>query len=183
MPPHPAARRRPRPPLTPASLNELALSYVGRFATSRAKLVSYLKRKLRERGWEGVSEPEPGAIAERMSELGYIDDRAFASSKARSLLGRGYGERRIGSALHAAGIAEADGEEARRESGEGAVDAAIRFARRRRIGPFAEKVPDQAGREKMIAAMLRAGHRMDVARRIVAMEPGGDIDPDFLRDG
>jgi regulatory protein len=183
MPPHSAARRRPRPPLTPTSLNELALSYVGRFATSRAKLASYLKRKLRERGWDGTAEPDPQAIAERMAELGYIDDRAFASSKARSLLSRGYGERRVGDALHAAGIADADGADARRECGEGAVDAAVRFARRRRIGPFAEQIPDQAARQKMIAAMLRAGHRMELARRIVAMEPGSQIDPDSLRDG
>lgn len=159
------------------------MSYVGRFATSKARLASYLKRKLRERGWEGAADPDPGAIAERMAGLGYIDDRAFASSKARSLLSRGYGERRVGTALHAAGIAEADGDDARRESGEGAVDAAIRFARRRRIGPFADVAPDQPARQKMIAAMLRAGHRMDLARRIVAMAPGSDIDPDFLRDG
>ena len=45
--------RKPRPPLNAAKLEELALGYVGRFATSRAKLLSYLKRKLRERGWDG----------------------------------------------------------------------------------------------------------------------------------
>src|SRR5690606_22662366 len=45
-----AARRAPKP-LDAARLDELALTYVARFATSAAKLERYLKRKLRERGW------------------------------------------------------------------------------------------------------------------------------------
>jgi regulatory protein len=39
-------RRQPKP-LDPARLDELALTYVARFATSAAKLERYLKRKLR----------------------------------------------------------------------------------------------------------------------------------------
>ena len=42
-----AKQRKPRPPLNSEKLNELALAYVGRFATTRAKLRSYLKRKVR----------------------------------------------------------------------------------------------------------------------------------------
>ena len=53
---------RPRPPVGAAKLDELALSYVGRFATSRGKLVDYLRRKLRERGWEGEGDPPLAAI-------------------------------------------------------------------------------------------------------------------------
>ncbi len=88
--------RKPRPPLDAARLDELALSYVGRFATSRAKLLTYLKRKLRERGWGGEGEPPLEGLADRLVRLGYIDDRAYALAKARSLTGRGYGGRRVG---------------------------------------------------------------------------------------
>jgi regulatory protein len=48
------SRHRPRralPPLDQAALQELALRYVGKYATTRAKLRAYLGRKLRERGW------------------------------------------------------------------------------------------------------------------------------------
>ena len=75
--------RKPRPPLDAAKLDELALSYVGRFATSRAKLINYVKRKLRERGWDGDGEPPLDALADRLVQLGYVDDRAYALSKAR----------------------------------------------------------------------------------------------------
>ena len=42
-------RRRERPPLDAEKLRELALAYVGRFATTRARLSTYLERKIRER--------------------------------------------------------------------------------------------------------------------------------------
>ena len=87
--------RKPRPPLDPAKLDELALAYVGRFATSRAKLVTYLRRKVRERGWSSDVEPDLDALARRLVELGYVDDRAFAVSKSRSLTSRGHARRGV----------------------------------------------------------------------------------------
>ena len=69
------------PPLDESRLNELALRYVGRFATTRAKLRSYLARKLRERGWGGEREPDVAAIAERFAAQGYIDDSSYALAK------------------------------------------------------------------------------------------------------
>lgn len=175
--------RRQRPALTKTTLEELALHYVGRFATSRSKLASYLDRKLRERGWDGTSPPDPQGVAERLAGLGYVDDAAFASAKARSLTARGYGGRRVGQALHAAGIAEDDRAGASEHVEAEAVTSALRFAERRRIGPFASSPPDPPAREKAIAAMLRAGHSFGLARAIVALRPGEKPDPDLLAGG
>jgi regulatory protein len=169
--------RKPRPPLDAARLNELAIAYVGRFATSRSKLISYLKRKLHERGWDGDGEPPLDALADRLVELGYIDDRAYALSKARSLTGRGYGGRRIRQALSLAGIAEEEAGEARELVEAEAVESALRFARRRSIGPFASVRPDPRRREREMAAMIRAGHGYGVARAIIDLNPGEN--PDF----
>lgn len=174
--------RKPRPPLDAAKLEELALSYVGRFATSRLKLLSYLRRKLRERGWKGDNEPDLEPLADRLVRLGYVDDRAFAVSKARSLTSRGYGERRVGQALALAGIGEEEGADARSLAREEAVGAALHFARRRSIGPYAVKAPGPREREKAIAAMVRAGHRFGLARAIVALEPGAEADVATLTD-
>lgn len=151
---------RPKPPLDAQRLEELALSYVARFATTRAKLEQYLARKLRERGWEPASPPSVSGIAERFEQAGYIDDEAYARSKTGSLLRRGYGMRRVGQALGAAGVDEevrelvAPDENDRRQ-------AALTMARKRRFGPFASEQPDRGSREKQIAAMLRAGHAME----------------------
>lgn len=167
-------RRQPRvrPPIDQAKLDEMALSYVGRFATSRAKLLTYLKRKLRERGWAAATPPDLDALADKMVRNGYVDDRAFAVSKARTLTARGYGIGRVRQALHGAGIGENDGEEARELAQGAALDAAIRFAQRRRLGPYATTTPDPKSRERGLAAMLRAGHSMTLARRIMDCPPG-----------
>lgn len=160
------SERRPSRPLDPVRLEEMALAYVARFATSAAKLEGYLARKLRERGWEGDGPAPVSALVERFVRNGYVDDLAYARMKSASLLRRGYGERRVGQALHAAGI----GEEVRGEvrAGEAALRrAALAMAQKRGFGPFGRGEPDRAVREKQIAAMLRAGHRLDSARELV----------------
>lgn len=158
----------------------MALRYVSRFATTRAKLLSYLRRKLRERGWGGEGEPDLDALAGRFVELGYVDDAAFARAKSGSLSARGYGARRVRQALAIAGVSEADSEDAKAAAESAAVEAAMRFARRRRIGPFADKAPEPATREKAIAAMIRAGHSFGIARAIVETAPGEEPDAELL---
>jgi regulatory protein len=147
-------------------MEELALAYVARFATSAAKLETYLKRKLRERGWEGEGEPALAAMTERFVAVGYIDDTAYARAKSRALLRRGFGARRTGQALSAAGIAE----EIRldvRASDATQRRAALALAKKRRFGPFGPAELDRSGRDKQIAAMLRAGHPFDFARALL----------------
>lgn len=170
--------RKPRPPLDEEGLERLALFYAGRYATTRAKLGSYLMRKVRERGWEGAGAAPVERLVGRLADLGYVDDKGFAASRAASLLRRGYGERRIGQALHAAGIDDQDSQEARDEAREGAFAAALRFAERRRLGPFAALSPDREGRQKAAGAMLRAGHSPELVRRIVNASPGQIPDSD-----
>jgi len=179
----PVRARKQRPPLDQNKVDELALRYVERFATTRAKLRDYLRRKLRERGWEGEREPDLEAISERFAELGYVDDAAYALSKARSLSGRGYGKRRLDQKLRAAGVEDADGEEARSHADEEAVTSALRFAERRRLGPFAAApYRDPKQREKALAAMVRAGHGFGLSRAIIALPPGAEIDANQLQD-
>lgn len=173
--PHQKARK-PRPPLDARRLDEMALSYVGRFATSRAKLLAYLTRKIRERGWDGRDEPDAAAVAERLVRLGYVDDAAFALSKARTLTARGYGAGRVRQSLHAAGIGDEDGAGARDLARASAVAAAVKFAQRRGLGPFATQVSDQNKRDKALSAMVRAGHGFALAKAIVSLAPGAEVD-------
>ena len=169
----PFSPRRPRPPLDQQRLEELALAYVGRFATTRAKLAAYLRRKLRERGWAGDVAPDIDALVERHARSGLIDDQAYASAKSQSLTRRGYGARRVAQALHAAGVAQDDSAGALQEAEDRALAAAMRFAERRRVGPFAETpLTDPRQREKLLAAMIRAGHRFELARRVIDSPPG-----------
>ena len=168
----PERNKKPRPPLDGEALERLALFYVGRYATTQARLASYLKRKVRERGWSGDDQPPVDRLARRMTELGYIDDGAFAAARAASLQRRGYGARRVAQALRAAGIGEQDAAAAHEGSRDGAWAAALRLAERKRIGPFATGEPGREAKQKAFAAMMRAGHPVDLARRIVEARPG-----------
>ena len=161
-----SSRRRPSTPLHRESLDRLALRYVERFATTRARLASYLDRKVRERGWEGPP-ADTAAIDERLAALGYVDDRAFAEAKARSLARRGLGARRVALALRQARVEEADAADFVPAIPEQALDAALTFARRKRFGPFGSTGDDRAVQQRQIAAMVRAGHDFALARRIV----------------
>jgi len=174
---------RPVPPLNEAKLQELALSYVGRFATTRAKLRSYLARKIRERGWNAEREADLDALANRFAERGYIDDAAYALSKAQGLTARGYGQRRVVEKLRLAGVDEGDSQAARDHAQTEQLAAALRFAERRRLGPFArEKLAERSERDKAIAAMVRAGHSFGLARAILEMDPGAALDMDELAE-
>ncbi len=168
----PVAMRDGVPPLTAAALRDLALRYVGRFATSEAKLRRYLQRKLFERGWDGDGPPPVDAVVARVAELGYVDDRSFAEGRARSLGGRGYGARRVAADLGAAGIARDLASEV--AAAGDAFAAALAFARRRRLGPYGPDGDDPDRRRKAFAAMMRAGHAPGDARRVLAGQVADD---------
>lgn len=162
----PRSARRPPPPLDQAALEAAAIFYLQRFQTSRARLVQVLARKLRQRGWaEDAPPPDIEALADRMAELGYVNDSIFAEARARGLARRGMGAMRVKAALAAHGI-DADDQYAAL-AGHEAIAVAVAFARRRRFGPFGPAIADQAMRQRQLAAMARAGHPLDLSRRII----------------
>jgi regulatory protein len=82
-----------------------------------------------------------------MAALNYADDRAFATARRPahpSRLWRAKGRRRAPGGRHRRG-GWRRGQPAR----DGAWDAALRFAERRRIGPFAAAEPDRAVRDSL----------------------------------
>lgn len=159
--------KKPRRPLDQERLERLGIYYVGRFATTRAKLRTYLSRKVKERGWESDKAPDVDGLVEKFSNLGYINDKAFAASRAASLQRRGFGVRRIGQALNAAGIDPEDAAPAQEAIEEGAWAAALKFAQRKRIGPYAGEEVDRDARQKAFAAMMRAGHPMEIVKKVL----------------
>lgn len=178
MPRLPAKTSGEPKPIDAARLDALALAYVARFATSAARLEAYLLRKLAQQRRPGampddhpdLRQPDlrenVSALVARFVAAGYVDDQAFARARSGGLQRRGYGPRRISQALGQAGIAAdvvADalpGEVAARQ-------AALALARKRRLGPFGAQPLERPAREKQIATLLRAGHPLDSARKLV----------------
>jgi regulatory protein len=167
-------RQGPRParrPLDERTLEERAITYVGRYATTRARLAAYLERKLAERGWTGDAPPPIDALVDRLATLGYVDDESFAAARASALKRRGYGARRVEDALRAAGIEPAIRAAAKADDADESLRTALALARRRRLGPFAVGAFDRDDHRRAMGVMLRAGHDLEVARRVLSMAP------------
>lgn len=162
--------------LDQTSLKSLALHYVARRATTAARLKRYLQNKIRVKGWDGGDAPDLdatiNAIVQAMVTAGYVDDLFFAQARSRTLSRRGLGAQRLAADLQQAGI---DSDVARRviaETAPSPLRAAIAYAQRRRLGPFSR--PDTNGQDttriqhKQMAAMIRAGHDPETARRVIS---------------
>ena len=165
------APREPRP-IDAAQLQEMALGYAARYATTAVKLRRYLIRKLRERLWTPADPPDLDGLVARLTDLGYVNDRTYAASKQRDLAARGFGAGRVRGALTAAGVSRDDVAAVLTPDDAAPADPyepAVAFARRRRFGPFAREAgaSDPARRNRELAAMARAGHGFDVARRVL----------------
>lgn len=181
-----AGPRKPRP-LDETALRDLAIAYAARFSTTGAKLESYLARKIRERGvaedGDGRTiELGVGTLVERLIELGYVDDAAYARARSRDLTGRGYGKRRVEQALWAAGVDDELRQDHAPSQAQGRR-AAILLAKKRRFGIFGTKLAadlapeaQRAAKEKQIAAMLRAGHDFADVRFILDASREDEID-------
>jgi regulatory protein len=173
-----SSAKKPAPPLNDERLRGLALHYVGKYATTQAKLGAYLTRKIRERGWDGERRTDVASLVEHFAELGYINDAQFAETRSRAFVRRGYGERRLNEDLRASGIGESDAVQAKEHMAESTFAAAENFARRKRLGPFANETATPEKRQKQLQAFLRAGHEFEIARRFVNAAPGQMIDHD-----
>lgn len=180
-----------------AYLRRAALAYCERYASSEANLTRVLTRKARRRLEERTAkgeerapsiDPEPAVAAAvaHCRRLGFVDDRAYAETKAAAGRRRGLGASRIAAGLAAKGVdrettsaaVAADETEARR--------SALVYARRKRLGPWrraddrgrdGETLARRSGgfgarddRTRDMAALCRGGHAPEVARWVVGLD-------------
>ena len=187
-----AGRRQPRKPrkITPEYLRRVALHYLDRYSATEASLRAVLNRRIRKSAT--LHEPDPDipawvdALLEDMKRLGFINDEAFAQTRAVSLHRSGKSARAIrqtlvgkgvrGEALDRAMAAAADelghGEDTR------AMDrrAGLEFARRRRLGVFNPLSEVRAERrEKDMAALARRGFSYDICLAVVEARDEDDL--------
>lgn len=164
--------------ITPSYLENAALHYLERFASSSANLRRVLMRKVARSiaHWGGDTAehtPQVEEVVAKLTRLGYVNDAAYAEAKVRALHRAGKGSRTIRATLAAKGVA-ADHAAAAFDAlaadvTEPDMAAAIRLARKRRLGPFRRDGRAEA-RTKDLAALARAGFDFDTCRRVVDAE-------------
>lgn len=171
---------------TPQSLENAALFYLQRFASSAENLRRVLMRRVersvrihdtdRDEGRAAVD-----ALVDRFQASGLLDDRAYAESRAMTLHRRGVPARGIRARLMEKGVAP-DHIEVALAGLAGTGDntdfaAAVNLARRRRLGVYRPLPAREDMREKDLAALARAGFSYDIARRILEADTPEDLEP------
>ncbi len=161
-------------------MTDLAYAYAARYAVTEGRLKRYLATKVRERGWTGEGSPADKAaeLTARLAEVGVVNDAIVARSTVDLARRKGLAGGRVRAALavkqvkaDVAGqaMAETDADAADPEAA--ALEAAERFARRKRLGRWRTRAATPELLKKEIAALLRAGHRYQTARLVVTENP------------
>lgn len=180
--------KRPRIPrkVTRTSLENAALAYLARFATTAQGLTEVLMRRVHRAARHHGTDPAEGralvdAIVVRYRDAGLIDDTAFAQTRARALFARGVAVRGIEMRLRRKGVSgddiaaavaalypDANGNPDRRALDR---DAARALARRRRLGPWRHGPKSDDTRARDLAALARAGFSYGIAREVIDESP------------
>ncbi len=130
-----------------SALKEKALSLLSRKPQSRREL----ERKLGE--W-GALEQECSSICDRLEELGYLNDAAYAGMVARHYSAKGYGERKLRDEFYRRGIPRELWEEAL-EQGQDPAQAIDAFLAKKLSG----QEIDRQALKKASDALARRGYR------------------------
>lgn len=175
-----APRGRPaRGPLKKRSLENAALHYLERHASSVEGLRRVLARRVERAAREDRCDRDEAAgwvedIVTRFARSGLVDDRLFAEGKVASRRRRGESARKIRMTLREKGVdpdlidralAGEDGDDTRAAE----LAAAWRLARRRRLGPY-RAADRETHRDRDLAALARAGFDLGTARAVIDAE-------------
>ena len=165
--------------VTERRLNNVALHYLSRYSATTDSLRKVLMRRVVASARAHGTDPEEGTawietLIIKFQTLGYLNDRAYAENRTRSLLARGSSSLAVAMKLREKGVGADNIEAALETAREDALDldlvAAAALARRRRLGPYRRDDEREERRDRDLAALARAGFSYDIAKRIIEAE-------------
>ncbi len=172
--------------LTRDYLLRATYSYLQRFATTEKNLRDVLARKVRRR--LPVAGPEAETdnrellaqaqqwiedIVQKAVQQNIVNDRQFATSRAKSLIRSGNSRMKIARKLRARGVSADLVTEVMEDLSEQYEDmdflAAVKYVRKRRFGAFSTRHDGREIVEKELASLCRAGFSYGLGNRILKM--------------
>ena len=169
--------------ITPTYLHNAGLYYLQRYASSSGQFRRAMQRKIDR---SCMAHPEQNledcrkildTLIETFQRSGLLNDELYTTGAIRSLRRRGLSARSIMAKMAIKGVPAPLVKKVLEEidsmaPGDPNLVAAVRHARRRRIGPFRspDKIVDEKANNRHMSAMARAGYDFETARRVLAME-------------
>ena len=160
--------------ITKQRLKNIALYYLKRFESSVENLRQVLKRRTNDYAYNNPDFDKNEAYAwieEILSDferLNYINDNRYAELKIKSYLNAGKPARYIKIKLQQKGIKENLIEEILSEQSFNPLDMAIKFAKKKKIGPYRiNEDLRKTNRQKDMATLIRAGFDYDIASEVI----------------
>ena len=138
---------------------EKALRLLSGRPMSRKELVDKLTARPRDKEKEPIPEELAEEAADRLEELGYLNDAEYARTVARHYAAKGYGERKLRDELWKRGVPREYWDQALEEV-QDPTDAMDAFIRRKLMG----RTPDRETLGKLSAALARRGYRWEDIR-------------------
>ena len=164
-------------------LENKALHYLGRYASTEARLKDVLGRFAKRK----MADEEPQRMAKLIDDMvkscrekGYVNDQTFAEQKTASLRRQGASRLQIKRKLYERGVASdvisqaiADHDDDQDHDVE--VEAALIYARKRRLGPYRKPPVGQTEmkdgwRDRHYASLARAGYSAKTVGIIMALD-------------
>ncbi len=163
--------------ITPQRLKNIALYYLKRFESSVANLRSVLQRRVNDYARQDKAFDKLQAyewIEEILSDFekhNYLNDERYSEIKIKNYVAAGKSPRYIIGKLREKGVSEETAERLMDLEEYDPFDAALKLARKKRIGPYS--VSDEIRKErrsKDMAILVRAGFDYDVVIRVLEFE-------------
>jgi len=171
-----SSRRKPQKKITPQRLKNIGLYYLKRFETSVENLRAVLRRRIdayaRENPEWNRYEAYQWAedVLAEFERLHYLDDNRYAELKVRNYLNAGKPARYIQNKLRAKGIDVAQIESVLSEEEYDPLKMALKFAERKKIGPYRSAENRCEFRQKDMGTLVRAGFDYDVVCEVLNYE-------------
>lgn len=142
-----------------------AVQITGKRNLSRAELI----RKLGEKGF---SEEDASAAADWLSDLGVLDDTAYAEMLVRHYRAKGFGDLRVREELRRRGLARDLVASVLEEKPQDANDAVLKFLQQKLRG----QALDEEKKRKLSAALMRRGFSWADIQSGFSKVERGDLD-------
>lgn len=169
--------QKKRKKITQSYLENAGAYYLERFSASIAQFCRIMGQKIEKSCKDHPDQNREecltllDAVVKKFIDLGYLNDTVYARSLYNTLLLRGFSRTRILGTLRMKGLTQESIDSVIPEPTiEQEKESALRWAKKKRLGPFALRVRDN-DLQRGLGSLARAGFGYDIASWVMKLSP------------